>query len=379
MNDQGVQIGVYKSLEDARDTWKEFQNSGELYVFQTYEWLENWYVHIGQYEQIDPCIVSVRDGSGRLLYLFPFEIKHRGAVKILTWLGDKLIDYGAPIIAPVSAGIGDAGGVDFDSVWRGILERLPSIDVVWLTKVPRDINDSPNPLCSLPCLPYHSSAHLVRLSGGDWESFYERHAGAKTRSTDRRKARRLSTLGRVSCAMTDGSDVSSLRNVTHAMVRQKAMRYDEIRAPNLFVDEGHRKFFTEPMEALRASGRLHVAGLYLDDTMITTHWGMIYKKRFYYYMPSFATGPWVRCSPGRLLLFDLFKWCFDNDVTVFDFTLGDESYKRDWCDEELPLYQYLSARSGKGRIYQIICRIYITLLNNPFGIRAARTIRRFFH
>ncbi len=33
----------------------------------------------------------------------------------------------------------------------------------------------------------------------------------------------------------------------------------------------------------------------------------------------------------------------DRGFKHFDFTIGDESYKRDWCDTELRLYDYLAA------------------------------------
>ena len=33
---------------------------------------------------------------------------------------------------------------------------------------------------------------------------------------------------------------------------------------------------------------------------------------------------------------------------IFDFTIGDERYKRDWCDTELKLYDYLSAATWRG-------------------------------
>ena len=33
---------------------------------------------------------------------------------------------------------------------------------------------------------------------------------------------------------------------------------------------------------------------------------------------------------------------------VFDFTIGDERYKRDWCDTELKLYDYIAPASWRG-------------------------------
>jgi CelD/BcsL family acetyltransferase involved in cellulose biosynthesis len=38
----------------------------------------------------------------------------------------------------------------------------------------------------------------------------------------------------------------------------------------------------------------------------------------------------------------------EQKLKLFDFTVGDEPYKRDWCDIEIALYDYLSAVSVRG-------------------------------
>jgi CelD/BcsL family acetyltransferase involved in cellulose biosynthesis len=51
---------------------------------------------------------------------------------------------------------------------------------------------------------------------------------------------------------------------------------------------------------------------------------------------------------------------------VFDFTIGDEPYKRDWCDERQTLYDHLSARTLKGAA---------AVLSRSLATRAKRTIK----
>jgi hypothetical protein len=41
-------VEIFRSIEDARDTWLSFEERGDLYVFQTVEWLENWHHHVGR-------------------------------------------------------------------------------------------------------------------------------------------------------------------------------------------------------------------------------------------------------------------------------------------------------------------------------------------
>lgn len=374
-----ITVREFDSLESARETWLDFQEHGELYIFQTYEWLESWYINVGAELSIRPCLVAVYSETGEPLCFFPFAIERKGFCSLLTWLGEDFIDYGAPIVTPaLMEERGSSAAIDFGTIWDAVLRHVPAVDAIWLTKMPETINGRTNPICTLRCNRYHSNAHYVRITA-NWDDFYKLHAGSRTRSTDRRKHRRLTDTGRLSFSMTDGSDESAFNSITQAMIEQKQNRYREILAPDFLDPEPHRRFFKRPSKGLVSSGALNISGLHLNDKIITTHWGMTYRRRFYYYMPSFADGRWMMYSPGRLLLFHLFRWCFRHGIEVFDFTIGDEEYKRDWCDNELNLHQLFSAHTWKGKLYALRYRLHLILLGNRIFLSAARAIRRFLY
>lgn len=371
-----IRIEIFRSIDEARDAWRAFQETGDLYVFQTLEWLENWERRVGQRSGVEPCLVAVYDG-GTPLYFFPFGIARKGFVRALVWLGGEFADYGAPIVARDrgNEATDPARAVDFRTVWNEVLAKLPPADVVWLKRIPERIDGRENPMRVLECDPYPSRAWAARLRG-TWEETYETHAGAKTRSTDRRKSRRLAEMGEVTWTIADGSDEAALRRVTQAMIEQKEKRYREIRARNVFESEESRGFFLQPVESLLRSGWLNISELSLNGRVITTHWGMVYRDRFYYFMPSFAPGPWTRFSPGRLLLLRLLEWCLDHGVKVFDFTVGDEAYKADWCDEEMRLYQHFAPRTAGGRLFGVLYAAYALVVRSRILLAAARRLRR---
>jgi CelD/BcsL family acetyltransferase involved in cellulose biosynthesis len=366
-----VRVDVFDTFAAAGTTWSEFQSNGASYVFQTREWLESWFENIGRRRAVQPVFVSVCDESGSPVLFFPFQIVESRSIRTLEWLGEGLIDYGAPII-------GSTPCEDPAAVWEQVRARLPQVDLIRLSRVPAAVGDVDNPLCRLKCHRHHSSAHFVELDG-TWETFYERRTGSKTRSTDRRKRRRLQEKGTLTYVYTNGEESAIFDKITAAMVGQKSERYRQMRAPNMLADEGVRSFFAHPTQGLRDSGVLHVSAFELDGEVITTHWGMRHGDRYYYYMPSYSEGPWMRYSPGRLQLFELFEWCFENGVTVFDFTIGDEPYKKDWCDREMPLYHYLEPMTSKGRIAACLYRTAYLLLSNRFVLTVARRLRGLLH
>jgi CelD/BcsL family acetyltransferase involved in cellulose biosynthesis len=38
---------------------------------------------------------------------------------------------------------------------------------------------------------------------------------------------------------------------------------------------------------------------------------------------------------------------------IFDFTIGDERYKRDWCDTELKLFDFIAAANWRGTLIAV--------------------------
>jgi len=383
-----IRTEVYRTIEAAREVWLAFEEQGDLYVFQTIEWLENWHRHVGRKAGVEPCLIAVYDDD-HPLYFFPFGIARMGPASALVWLGGELCDYGAPIVvseeSPADGTMGDPRGREndpakalaFQGVWAEVRRQIPPVDFVWLVRIPERVGNRPNPMCGLRREPYHSSAHVARLTG-TWDAFYESHAGPKTRSTDRRKLRRLSALGDLTYTVTDGSDDAAARRITRAMIEQKEKRYREIQARNLFVDEAYGDFFSDCASSLMRRRWLSLSEMSLDGRIITTHWGMVFKDRFYYFMPSFARGSWMRFSPGRLLLFRLFEWCFQHEVKILDFTVGDEAYKAGWCDEELRLYQHFTALTWKGRLFGVFYAVYSRVGRSTRLLGLARRSRGIF-
>jgi CelD/BcsL family acetyltransferase involved in cellulose biosynthesis len=372
-----MKIEIFNSLDSAKESWLAAQESGECYVFQTFEWLENWHTRIGAALGTEPCIVSVGSDDGESFCFLPFEIETRGPFRLLAWMGGPLADYGAPLLSGSLLGEPARSVPDFAAMWREVLDRLPPFDAVWLKKMPRDIGSLPNPFLRLECHRYHSSAHHAHL-GGDWESFYNSHSSAKTRSKDRRKHRRLSELGELAFHHTNGSDQRLFDEIANSMVAQKERRYREIQGSSALGEDFRKRFFTDPTKRLRDSGMLHVSALALDGRFIATHWGMTHRKRFYHFMPSFAEGTWKRYSPGRLILFHLFRACIDSGIEIFDFTIGDEEYKDVWCDTRMPLYQYFRARTGRGRLLAVFYRLYLAVISVPLLFSLAKVARRVF-
>ncbi|MCZ6770839.1 MAG: GNAT family N-acetyltransferase, partial [Proteobacteria bacterium] len=328
-----LQIKVLSSFEDAGPVWRRIESRAACYVYQHYDWLNNWFTFVGRHLKLETSLVCVEDGSGRPLLVLPLAVEQRGPFRCLTWLGGALTDYNAPLVDPVFSN--KLSRKQFETIWSRIEALLPSYDVIHFERQPDLIDGAKNPLLYLPCEIGEATAHnfLVR---GNWRDYYHSRTSTKMRSTDRRNERRLAELGELEFSVV--REPGDAAPIVEKMIAQKSIQYDRSGARNIFREAGHREFHHFCAEQFCDGLLVHLSTLKAGSEILAIHWGMTFGRRFYHFMPTYDRSAYAKFSPGRLLLLKLMEWSFENQIEVFDFTVGNDVYKKDWCDKELKLY-----------------------------------------
>lgn len=72
--------------------------------------------------------------------------------------------------------------------------------------------------------------------------------------------------------------------------------------------------------------------------MMAGSYGFAGRDRYYYYLHCVTEGELARQTPGRMLMYELMRICIARGIRQFDFTIGDEDYKSDWCELSEPLF-----------------------------------------
>jgi CelD/BcsL family acetyltransferase involved in cellulose biosynthesis len=363
-NFEGVQIGIDSSLAACEELWRAAFDHCAGYVFQTFEWQSAYQTTIGDAEGVRPFIVHVTDRTGATLLLLPLGIYRLGALKVLRFLGGAVTDYNAPLIDRDFAG--RIGAADFALLWRAIVARLPSVDIAWLRRMPETIEGEINPMTRLRGAVHAQNAYGARLPDS-LASFKPPH-----QSDSRRQRKRLAEKGTVAALVPVPAD-RTLETI-QAVACQKSRRWRETGAPDMFARPGYLDFYQSLTEGRFRLEGVHVSRLQVGETVVASHWGVLFNDRFYYLLPGFVGGEWVRYSCGRLLLESLFEWCVSHRVRVFDLTVGDERYKLDWSDHSLRLYEWLMPQSLIGALYVAYWRLRERLKRN----RAVRAVARLF-
>jgi CelD/BcsL family acetyltransferase involved in cellulose biosynthesis len=338
-------ILVSDRLSDFADIWPRSADPGaaRCHAFQYAEVIEVWLATIGAARNIKPCFVAVLGDDDRPLLLLPLGIETIRGVRLLKFLDGGVSDYNTPILfAPDRPWTAQA----FATLWRRIVAALPPFDAAVLEKMPERVADLANPLLLLQTAPYPACGHAITLSGS-WPEFEAKRL--PRREDGRRKQRKLAKMGAVSFQVAQSpQDVETFFD---AMVAYKARKFAETRVPGFESTPGNLEYFREMTRRFVRSGLVHLSALKVGDTVVASHWGLIANGRFYHMMPGYADGEWQRYSPGRLLNDHLIRDSYERNLAVFDFGIGDEAYKHEYCDLNFRLHSFIAGETLAGQVY----------------------------
>lgn len=343
-----IAISIYDDLAEVETDWRAFEQRADGTVFQSFDWLACWQREVGALAQTRPAIVVGRDAAGDIVFLLPLAVQSRRFGRELTWLGSDLCDYNGPLLAAdFSARLTRDR---FLSVWDEIAQRLQADprwrhDLVSLTKMPVQVGEQPNPMLVLPVTAHPSGAYLTRLEG-DWETFYTAKRSSSTRRRDRTKRKRLGDLGTVN--LVEPSDTAERLATIDTLMAQKTGAFAHMGVANLFAKPGYSAFYRALSTDAVNRSLVHVSRLDVGAIPAAINLGLTFKNRYYHLLASYDDGEVSRFGPGAAHLHELMRLAMERGLSVFDFTIGDEPYKRDWCDTELTLYDHVAAANWRG-------------------------------
>jgi CelD/BcsL family acetyltransferase involved in cellulose biosynthesis len=340
-----VELSLHHDLASIESDWRAFETSADCTVFQTFDWLSTWFRNIGAREGVKPAVVIGRH-AGSILFLLPFALETKGFVRKITWLGSYLCNYNGPVLArDFSRRMSPA---QFSEAWREVQQLLRTQlghDLVDLEKMPETVGEQANPFVALGVTPHVNDAYLTML-GGDWESYYASKRSASTRKTDRKKRKRMADHGEIQFVTAANRD-DAVRTVD-ALIDEKRRGYAKLGVANMFEWPGYRDFFIDMATGPQSSRLTHLSRFDVGPMTAAANYGLMFRGRYYYILAGYDDGDLARFGPGSAQLQDVIRYALEHGCDVFDFTIGDEPYKREWCDAEIRLCDYVSAVSWRG-------------------------------
>jgi CelD/BcsL family acetyltransferase involved in cellulose biosynthesis len=332
----GTRLAIHTSFAECEALWRRAMATGAAYGFQSFEWLSAWQDTIGAAENVRPYLVHLVDRRGRPLMVLPLGIYLDRGLRMLRPLGAVVSDYNAPVIDPEFARAVTAD--DIARLWTAILKLLPEVDLVWLRRMPETVEGVPNPLVASPGAEPIENGYAASLPA-DGAAFRAAHASLLRETRKKRKGMRGKGEVAFSVAASADETLAALR----ALMPQKSRRWRESNNRDLFAEPAYCAFYERISRTPIPDGGAWACSLRAGDTVVATHWGLRFKDRLYCLLLGREEGEWARYSPGSLLIEDMIEQCIaDPQLQVFDFTAGEEPFKRRWADQTLRLYEFIA-------------------------------------
>jgi CelD/BcsL family acetyltransferase involved in cellulose biosynthesis len=338
-----IALELYGDLADVAGAWTALETHTDCTAFQAYHWLLKWLRHVGTPRGVRPAIVLGRDRNGEPLVILPLAIERRGLARRLPWLGSEHSPYNAPLVSRHFSEQVDSDG--FKSLWHEALALLRAdrrfhFDVVDLEKMPERLGERRNPCLALPTVPHPRCAHLATL-GDDWESFYAAKRSAAAREREQRQLRQLADYGKI--RFLELEEQADIRDTLDTLFAQRARSLAGMGDDNSFARPGPRAFLLDLAADPGSRDLVHVSRLEVGALTAAVSVALRFHSTYSLVLSSCADGDIARLDPGRAHLHELMCRAIGRGFRVFDFTIAEEPYIRDWCDIEMTLHDHLSA------------------------------------
>jgi CelD/BcsL family acetyltransferase involved in cellulose biosynthesis len=221
--------------------------------------------------------------------------------------------------------------------------------------MPENVGGQRNPFLDLG-VQAHPSGAYVALLGTNWEEFYAAKRSASTRKRERRQLKHLAEHGEV--RLVDVDDADDAARTLETLFEQKSRVFARMGVEDLFARPGRREFYLAVAADPAMRDLVHVSRLDVGTAAVAANVGLTFGGCYYLILSSYDDGELARFGPGRAHLNELIRRAIERGFSRFDFTVGDEPYKRDWCDLELKLFDHLSAASARGALAMAATRAY---------------------
>jgi CelD/BcsL family acetyltransferase involved in cellulose biosynthesis len=214
--------------------------------------------------------------------------------------------------------------------------------------MPDNVEGAPNPVVRLPGARVNEHTHYSRLEG-NYQDYVKGRESAYLRKAQR-KRRKLAEAGAVEFSVV--SDPAELGPTMDVLVRQKSRRHTRDGGRDPYAANPRLRAFYERLTLTgRDDPRGFLGRLTVNGEIVGTEWGFVHRGRFLDILPSYEASEWAKLSPGMIIKEDVFRWCFEQGLRIFDLTVGDEPYKSRIAEVEEPVYALHRPLTIKGQLF----------------------------
>ena len=366
----GLSISVVSA--EGLSAYGEFCRSALFAPAQSAVWILNWA------GQIQPnLLVATLNVEGRPVFALALEVTAKGPFRVARFMGGHHANGNFVAADPNWLAKADVAAIR--SMLAAIAKARPDIDLIALERLLPDLDGVANPFALLDHFASPNLSLAVDLAGG-FDALLSRASGKRKRKKHRSQMRKFDAVG--SHSRIEARTADEVDRLLDAFFEMKELRFRKMGIANVFGDEQVRAFFralfTDALAEDKPSFVLH--GLEVAGKLRAITGSSRSGKRLICEFGAIAEDDLGHTSPGDFLFFDNIQEACETGIQVYDFSVGDEPYKRLWCDIETQQFEVLIPLTLKGRVLALTLRqgagIKAFIKNSPTIWKLTKMLRR---
>jgi CelD/BcsL family acetyltransferase involved in cellulose biosynthesis len=350
----------------------ELAGRGVVSPSQSPIWIDSWVRNANP-----DFLVATLIGDGAPVFSVALEVTGRGPLRVAGFMGGRHANGNMPATAASFAR--SATAADIDALITGIRRARPDIDIVLFERLATGIGGVANPLMLLDHLQSPNLALAVDLDGG-FDALLARASGKRKRKKHRSQTRKFEAAG--GFRRIEARTEAETDKLLDAFFAMKEVRFRSMGVTDVFAEPRvkgfFRSIFAEAVEAPKPPFVLHA--LEVGGKIRAVTGSSRCHDRLVCEFGAIAEDDMAYASPGEFLFFDNIEEACREGYAVYDFSVGDEPYKRLWCDLEIRQFDAVVPLTVKGRAFAAALRAATRLKsfvkNNPFVWKLVKKVRR---
>jgi CelD/BcsL family acetyltransferase involved in cellulose biosynthesis len=364
---------VHLNVTDAIEAYRSACRGAVLSPAQSFAWVSAWVAQT----RPDFLVARLALEQSNVLAV-ALEVTQSGLCRVARFVSGRHANGNFPPVA--RKGLRNVTPDDLLDVLATAIRRArPDIDMLAFERMAERLDGQENPLL---CLPHSPSANLslaVDLAGG-FDALLGRVSGKRKRKKHRSQARKFEAAG--GFRLVEAKTSTEANALLDAFFVMKEERFRKMGVANVFgepaVQSFFRALFADALKTKEPAFTLH--GLEVGGKLRAVTGSSRTSRRLICEFGSIAEDDLAHTSPGDFLFFENIREACERGFDIYDFSVGDEPYKRLWCDLETTQFDVFIPLSAKGRLLagamRGASRLKSFVKNRPIVWRVAKALRK---
>ncbi|WP_157014735.1 GNAT family N-acetyltransferase [Mesorhizobium xinjiangense] len=308
---------------------------------QNPHWVECWTREVN-----GDCAIATIVVDGRAAFALALEIVPFGPLTIARFMGGSHANGNFAMTVPGTAT--PAPQSLKSALVAAFRHARPDIDMLCLERQVPGLHGAANPLAVLSTGPSPNPALAVDLSGGFEAVLGQRNASRKHKK-HRSQTRKFEAAG--GCALVRPGSRDESDRLLRAFFDMKSTRFADKGIDNVFADAKVQAFFFDLFGRCAGQDRPQflLRGLEIGGKLRAVNGCSRTADSLVCEFGTFRIDELASASPGSFLDFECIQAACAEGLSIYDFSVGDEPYKRQWCDIETHHFDIMLGLSVAGR------------------------------